>query len=106
MAPIIISGQTDPVNITNTPARIIPAEAIASFLQHINFKSAFIWCKNDAIASSGIILAGLLVMFTSSSWPDIIIGAVIATIVCQGGIKVVRLSLNPITSVTEDDCCD
>ena len=45
-------------------------------------------------------------MFTGSFWPDVIIGAVIATIVCQGGIKVVRLSLNPINSVKEDDCCD
>ena len=72
----------------------------------INFKSAFICCKNDAIASSGIILAGLLVMFTSSSWPDIIIGAVIATIVCQGGIKVIRLSLIKKTiTLGEDDCC-
>ena len=72
----------------------------------INFKSAFICCRNDAIASSGIILAGLLVMFTGSFWPDIIIGAVIAAIVCQGGIKVIRLSLNLTTSVSEDDCCD
>ena len=72
----------------------------------INFKSAFICCRNDAIASTGIILAGLLVMFTSSVWPDIIIGGIIATIVCQGGIKVIRLSLKPMTPVKEDDCCD
>ena len=72
----------------------------------INFKSAFICCRNDAIASSGIILAGLLVIFTGSFWSDIIIGALIATIVCQGGIKVIKLSLNPTTSVREDGCCD
>ena len=60
----------------------------------INFKSAFICCRNDAIASAGIILAGALVMFTGSFWPDIIIGAVIASIVCNGGIKVIRLSLS------------
>ena len=72
----------------------------------INFKSAFICCRNDAIASTGIILAGLLVMLTSSVWPDILIGGIIATIVCQGGIKVIRLSLKPMTPVKEDDCCD
>ena len=60
----------------------------------INFKSAFICCRNDAIASAGIILAGALVMFTGSFWPDIIIGAMIAGIVCNGGIKVIRLSLS------------
>ena len=70
----------------------------------INFLSAFICCRNDAIASAGIILAGLLVMFTGSFWPDIIIGSAIATIVCLGGIKIIKLSLQPIPSV-EDDCC-
>jgi len=70
----------------------------------INFKSAFICCRNDAIASAGIILAGVLVMFTGSIWPDIIIGAIIASVVFSGGIKIIRLSLQPITSV-DDDCC-
>ena len=70
----------------------------------INFMSAFICCRNDAIASSGIVLAGLLVMYTKSFWPDVIIGSVIASIVCQGGINIIRLSLLPITS-EEDDCC-
>ena len=72
----------------------------------INFKSAFICCRNDAIASSGIVLAGLLVILTRSFWPDVIIGAVVATIVFQGGIKIIRLSLLPVTSSSEeDDCC-
>ena len=70
----------------------------------INFKSAFICCRNDAIASAGIIIAGLLVIFSGSFWPDIIIGGIIAVIVCNGGIKIIRLSLKPIPSV-EDDCC-
>ena len=70
----------------------------------INFMSAFICCRNDAIASAGIILAGLLVMFTGSFWPDVIIGTMIAIIVCHGGIKIIRLSLDPTTPV-KDDCC-
>ena len=72
--------------------------------QDINFMSAFICCRNDAIASGGIILAGLLVIFTRSFWPDIIIGAIIAIIVCIGGIKIIRLSLKTVPSVA-DDCC-
>ena len=59
----------------------------------LNFKSAFICCRNDAIASFGIILAGVLVIFTGSFWPDIIIGTIVAGIVCSGGIKIIRLSL-------------
>ena len=70
----------------------------------INFKSAFICCRNDAIASAGIILAGVLVIYTGSFWPDVIIGTIIATVVLSGGIKVIRLSLKPIAS-EEDDCC-
>ena len=70
----------------------------------INFKSAFICCRNDAIASAGIILAGVLVIFTGSVWPDIIIGAIIASIVCHGGIKIIRLSLLPVDT-PKDDCC-
>ena len=70
----------------------------------INFKSAFICCRNDAISSAGIILAGVLVIYTGSFWPDVIIGSIIATVVLSGGIKVIRLSLKPIAS-EEDDCC-
>ena len=70
----------------------------------INFLSAFICCRNDAIASAGIILAGLLVMFTGSFWPDVVIGTAIAIIVCHGGIKIIRLSMDPAATV-KDDCC-
>ena len=65
----------------------------------INFKSAFICCRNDAIASFGIILAGILVMFTGSFLPDVIIGCIIAFIVCAGGIKVIKLSLQNLKSL-------
>ena len=71
----------------------------------INFKSAFICCRNDAIASAGIILAGVLVIFTGSFWPDVIIGAIIASVVFSGGIKIIRLSLTPQITSEEDDCC-
>ena len=70
----------------------------------LNFKSAFICCRNDAIASFGIILAGILVMMTGTIWPDIIIGSIIAIIVSFGGIKIIRLSLLPIET-PKDDCC-
>jgi len=71
----------------------------------INFMSAFICCRNDAIASAGIILAGLLVIFTGSFWPDIIIGTAIAIIVCHGGIKIIRMSLDPASAEEDCECC-
>ena len=70
----------------------------------INFMSAFICCRNDAIASFGIILAGILVMMTRTIWPDIVIGSIIAIIVSYGGINIIRLSLLPIET-PKDDCC-
>jgi Co/Zn/Cd efflux system component len=69
----------------------------------INFKSAFICCRNDAIASAGIILAGILVTFTESFWPDIIIGGGIASLTCYGGFTILRLSILGLTK--KDDCC-
>ena len=65
----------------------------------INFKSAFICCRNDAIGSAGVIVAGLLVMFTGSHWPDVVIGSIIAGITSWGGITVLRLSLRNIFQV-------
>ncbi len=80
--------------------------AIMMFKHHhkdINFKSAFICCRNDAIASAGIILAGILVTFTESFWPDIIIGGGIASLTCYGGFTILRLSILGLTK--KDDCC-
>ena len=71
----------------------------------INFMSAFICCRNDAFASAGIIIAGLLVMYTGSSLPDIIIGTAIAAIVCHGGIQVIRMSLDPASQEEDCECC-
>ena len=70
----------------------------------LNFKSAFICCRNDAIASLGVVLAGILVWVSNSHWPDIIIGAIIAGIACWGGTTVIRLSILGLNK-PEDDCC-
>ena len=70
----------------------------------LNFKSAFICCRNDAIASVGVVLAGILVWVSNSHWPDIIIGAIIAGIACWGGTTVIRLSILGLNK-PKDDCC-
>ena len=70
----------------------------------LNFKSAFICCRNDAIASAGVVLAGILVWVSNSHWPDVIIGAIIAGIACWGGTTVIRLSILGLNK-PKDDCC-
>lgn len=51
-----------------------------------------------------MLIADLILIFTGSYLPDIIIGIIIAIIVSIGGIKIIRLSLMPASSI-EDDCC-
>jgi len=64
----------------------------------INLKSAYICCRNDALSSVGIIIAGLLVMFTQSNIPDIVIGGGIALLICTSAIKIFKESTNVIRS--------
>ena len=64
----------------------------------INLKSAYICCRNDALSSVGIIIAGLLVMFTQSNIPDIVIGGGIALLICTSAIRIFKESTNVIRS--------
>jgi Co/Zn/Cd efflux system component len=41
-------------------------------------KAAFLSARNDAIANIAIVVAGLLTAWTSSIWPDVIVGLAIA----------------------------
>jgi len=59
----------------------------------INLKSAYICCRNDALASAGIIVAGILVMYTASYWPDVIIGSLIGGLIVWSSIGIAKESL-------------
>lgn len=56
----------------------------------VHMRASWIFSKNDVIANIGIIIAGILVFFTGTRWPDLIIGAVIVWIVLLGGINIIR----------------
>ncbi|MGL6211766.1 MAG: cation transporter [Paracoccaceae bacterium] len=43
-------------------------------------RAAFLSSRNDAAANIGIILAGVVTLFTPSIWPDIIVGLAIAAL--------------------------
>ena len=62
----------------------------------INLKSAYICCRNDVVASAGIILAGVLVMYTASFWPDVIIGSLIGGLIVWSSIGIAKESLGVI----------
>ncbi len=56
-----------------------------------HMRASFIFSANDVIANLGVILAGALVLWTSSPWPDWIIGVLIAAVVLNGAIRILRL---------------
>jgi len=56
----------------------------------VHMRASWIFSKNDVIANLGVISAGLLVATTGSSWPDLIIGLVIAAIVIRGGVYIIK----------------
>ena len=67
----------------------------------INMKSAYICCRNDAINSVSIIIAGVAITYTNSSLPDIAIGSVIAFIIMWSALTIGRESLDVIRDVKQ-----
>lgn len=56
----------------------------------VHMRASWIFSKNDVIANLGVIIAGLLVTFTQSQLPDLIIGLVITIVVLRGGIQILQ----------------
>ncbi len=53
-------------------------------------KRALVICsRNDVLANLGVILSGALVWATSSRYPDLAIGLIIAAVVLRGGGRIV-----------------
>lgn len=57
---------------------------------HIN--ASLIFTSNDVIINLGVICAGLLVNWLSSSKPDLIIGTIVFVLVIQGAFRILKLS--------------
>jgi Co/Zn/Cd efflux system component len=56
-----------------------------------HMKASVIFSANDVIANVGVILAGGVVAWTGSRFPDLVVGAVIAGIVLLGARRILRL---------------
>ena len=56
-----------------------------------HMKASWIFSANDVIANIGVILAGLLVTLTSSRYPDLVIGLIIALVVLNGARRILQL---------------
>ncbi len=56
-----------------------------------HMKASMIFTSNDVIINTGVILAGFLVLFTQSKYPDLIIGTIVFFIVVRGAIRILKL---------------
>jgi len=56
----------------------------------INFRSVWICSRNDIIANSSVIVAGLLVLATGSRYPDLIIGLGITLLFLKSSLEVTK----------------
>lgn len=57
----------------------------------VHMKASYIFSANDVIANLGVIAAGLLVMWTGSPYPDLIIGTLIGLVVLNGARRILQL---------------
>ncbi len=57
-----------------------------------HMQASMIFTSNDIIINAGVIIAGILVHFTSSRYPDLIIGSVIFLIVIKGAFRILKLA--------------
>ena len=57
----------------------------------VHMKASWIFSTNDVLANLGVIIAGALVAWTGSNYPDLVIGALIAMLVLNGARRILRL---------------
>ena len=58
--------------------------------QDVNMASTFECSRNDVISNVGVLIAAGTVALTSSPWPDIAIGAVMAVVILRSSTRVLR----------------
>lgn len=62
----------------------------------LNMKSAWICSRNDTTSNVVVILAGFLVLYFHSMWPDIIVGLGMSAIVIHSSVLIVKEALHQV----------
>lgn len=57
-----------------------------------HMQASMIFTSNDIIINLGVVVAGLLVMWTGSNKPDLVIGSIVFVLVIKGAIRILALS--------------
>ena len=56
----------------------------------VNIRAANTFSLNDFVSNTGILIAGGLVWWLGSNWPDLVVGVAVAGIAAWGGIGILR----------------
>lgn len=65
----------------------------------VHMRATWIFSKNDVIANLGVITAGILVAYFESALPDLIIGAIISSVVLYGSYQILREAMSSRSSI-------
>jgi Co/Zn/Cd efflux system component len=57
----------------------------------VHMRASWIFSTNDVIANTGVMVAGGLVYWTGTAWPDLLIGLLIGVVVIRGAVRILRL---------------
>src|SRR5690554_4396162 len=57
-----------------------------------HMQASMIFTSNDISVNSGVIVAGILVNWLNSSYPDLIIGAIVFVVVARGAYRILKLA--------------
>src|SRR3989344_3288013 len=94
--PVVPLAET--ITVIGLLALLANAVSFMLLLKHkakdLNVRSAWICSRNDVVANIGVIIAGLLVAKFNSMWPDVTVGLIIACIVIQSSLRIIKESLN------------
>lgn len=58
--------------------------------EDVNMKAAETFSFNDFASNGGILIAGGLVMLLDQSWPDLVVGLIVAAIAVKGGRDILK----------------
>lgn len=56
----------------------------------VNLRAAATFSFNDFVANGGIIVGGLLVIWTGRNWPDLVVAGAVAAIALKGAVDILR----------------
>ncbi|MCZ4341423.1 cation transporter [Sphingomonadaceae bacterium G21617-S1] len=70
----------------------------------VNLRAATTFSFNDFISNGGILIAGALVLWLGTNWPDLLVGLATALIAIKGGIDILRDARSERKKATRSRC--